>query len=116
MNDAAIRGLIWNLVVGISQGRFYSIDHESVVVAAKRVQGLLGEFPDGSCTIMVLKDDLVFNNTLFRESGMHGDKPCASTRGSRRSTSAGRERQEIRLLRRYGGHEAPGTTTSGWAS
>jgi len=74
MNDAVFRGLIWNLVVGISQGRFYSIDHESVVVAAKRVQSLLGEFPDGLCTIMVLKDDLVFNNTLFRESGMHGDK------------------------------------------
>jgi len=74
MNDATFRGLIWNLVVGISQGRFYSIDHESVVVAAQRVQSLLGEFPDGSCTIMVLKDDLVFNNTLFRESGMHGDK------------------------------------------
>ena len=74
MNDATFRGLIWNLVVGISQGRFYSIDHESVVVAAKRVQSLLGEFPDESCTIMVLKDDLVFNNTLFRKSGMHGDK------------------------------------------
>jgi putative nucleotidyltransferase with HDIG domain len=74
MSDATFRGLIWNLVVGISQGRFYSIDHESVVVAAKRVQSLLGEFPDGSCTIMVLKDDLVFNNTLFRKSGMHGDK------------------------------------------
>ena len=74
MNDATFRGLIWNLVVGISQGRFYSMDHESVVVAAQRVQSLLGEFPDGSCTIMVLKDDLVFNNTLFRESGMHGDK------------------------------------------
>ena len=57
MNDAAFRGLIWNLVVGISQGRFYSIDHESVVVAAKRVQSLLAEFPDGLCTIMVLKDD-----------------------------------------------------------
>jgi len=74
MNDATFRGLIWNLVVGISQGRFYTSDHESVVVAARRVQSLLGEFPDGSCTIMVLKDDLVFNNTLFRESGMHGDK------------------------------------------
>ena len=74
MSDAVFRGLIWNLVVGISQGRLYSIDHESVVVAAQRVQSLLGEFPDGSCTIMVLKDDLVFNNTLFRESGMHGDK------------------------------------------
>ena len=74
MSDAAFRGLIWNLVVGISQGRFYSMDHESVVVAAKRVLSLLGEFPDGPCTIMVIKDDLVFNNTLFRESGMHGDK------------------------------------------
>lgn len=74
MSDATVRGLIWNLVVGISQGRFYSIDHESVVVAAKRVQSLLGEFPDAACTIMVLKDDLVFNNTLFRKSGMHGAK------------------------------------------
>jgi putative nucleotidyltransferase with HDIG domain len=74
VNDATFRGLIWNLVVGISQGRLYSIGHESVVVAAGRVLALLGEFPNGSCTIMVVKDDLVFNNTLFREAGMHGDK------------------------------------------
>ena len=44
------------------------------MVAAGRVLSLLGEFPDGPCTIMVVKDDLVFNNTLFREAGMHGDK------------------------------------------
>jgi len=74
MNDATFRGLIWNLVVGSSQGRFYSIDHESVVVAAKRVLSLLGEFSGGRCTILVIEDDLVFNNMLFREAGMHGDK------------------------------------------
>lgn len=74
MNAATFRGLIWNLVVGISQGRFYSIDHESVVAAAARVLSLLGEFPEGRCTVMVVKGDLVFNNTLFREAGMHGDK------------------------------------------
>lgn len=74
MTGATFRSLIWNLVVGISQGRFYTIDHESVVSAAGRVQTLLGEFPDGVCTIMVIKDDLVFNNTLFRDAGMHGEK------------------------------------------
>jgi len=74
MNSATFRGLIWNLVVGISQGRLYSIDHESVAVAAARVLTLLGEFPEGLCSIMVVKDDLVFNNTLFREAGIHGDK------------------------------------------
>lgn len=74
MNDATFRGLIWNLIVGISQGRFYSIAHESVVVAAERVLTLLRGFPDELCTIMVVKDDLVFNNTLFREAGMHGEK------------------------------------------
>ncbi len=74
MSDATFRGLIWNLVVGISQGRFYTIGHESVVAAAERVVSLLGELPDGLCTIMVVKNDLVLNNTLFRKAGMHGDK------------------------------------------
>ena len=74
MNNATFRGLIWNLVVGISQGRLYSIDHESVAVAAGRVLALLGEFPGGLCSAMVVKDDLVFNNTLFREAGIHGQK------------------------------------------
>lgn len=74
MNNATFRGLIWNLVVGISQGRLYSIDHESVAVAAGRVLLLLGEFPEGRCSIMVIKDELVINNTLFREAGVHGQK------------------------------------------
>lgn len=74
MNAAIFKGLIWNLVVGISQGRFYSIDHESVVSAAARVLSLLADFPEGRCSIIVVKGDLVFNNTLFREAGMHGDK------------------------------------------
>jgi len=74
MNNATFRGLIWNLVVGISQVRFYSIGHESVVVAAERVLSLLGEFPDGLCTIMAVKGDLVVNNALFREAGIHGQK------------------------------------------
>jgi putative nucleotidyltransferase with HDIG domain len=74
MSDATFRGLIWNLVVGISQGRYYSVDHESVVVAAGRVLSLLGQLPEGRCSIMVVKEDLVLNNTLFREAGMHGEK------------------------------------------
>ena len=74
MSAATFRALIWNLVVGISQGRFYSIDHESVVVAAQRVLALLGEFPEGRCTVMVVKGDLVINNALFREAGVHGEK------------------------------------------
>ena len=74
MSDTIFRGLVWNMVVGISQVRLYSIGHESVVVAAERVRALLDDLPDGPRTIMVVKDDLVFNNTLFRESGMHGVK------------------------------------------
>ena len=74
MSDAIYRGLIWNLVVGISQGRFYSVDHESVVVAAGRVLSLLETLPAGRCSLMVVKQDLVLNNTLFREAGMHGQK------------------------------------------
>lgn len=74
MNAATYRGLIWNLVVGISQARFYSAAHESVVIAADRVLTRLGEFPEGQCTIMVVKGDLVFNNALFRDAGVHGEK------------------------------------------
>jgi hypothetical protein len=74
MNGATFRGLIWSFVVGISQGKLYSIDHESVVAASERVLALLGEFPGGACTLMVIKDDLVFNSTLFRDAGMHGEK------------------------------------------
>jgi len=74
MIAATFRGLIWNLVVGISQGRLYSAAHESVGVAAERVLALLGECADSRCAIMVVKDDLVFNNTLFREAGIHGVK------------------------------------------
>ena len=111
MNDATFRGLIWNLVVGISQGRFYSIDHESVRVAAERVRALLGEFPDGSCTIMVIKDDLVFNNMLFRESGMHGDEarsPARRERDLAGGVPAGRHRRgDPQVLRRRGGRQNP---------
>jgi HD-GYP domain-containing protein (c-di-GMP phosphodiesterase class II) len=74
MNEANCRGLIWNLVVGISQGRLYSIGHESVVIAAERVRSLLRQFPGGECTLLVVKDDLVLNNSLFREAGIHGEK------------------------------------------
>ena len=101
MSDATFRGLIWNLVVGISQGRFYSIDHESVVVAAGRVLSLLGEFAEGRCTIMVIKDDLVIDNTLFRESGMHGEKLVrllSAKEISRVEFLAGVSAEEIRRL------------------
>jgi len=101
MNSATFRGLIWNLVVGISQGRLYSIDHESVAVAATRVLALLGEFPGGLCTVMVVKDDLVFNSTLFRDAGIHGEKlvRLLGAKGlSRVDFLPGVTAREIRLL------------------
>jgi putative nucleotidyltransferase with HDIG domain len=101
MSDATFRGLIWNLVVGISQGRYYSVDHESVVVAAGRVLSLLGQLPEGRCSIMVVKEDLVLNNTLFREAGMHGDKLVRlfSAKGiTRVDVLPGVSAREVRLL------------------
>jgi len=43
MNDATFRGLIWNLVVGISQGRFYSIDTAFHAEQLARVQAVCGQ-------------------------------------------------------------------------
>jgi putative nucleotidyltransferase with HDIG domain len=74
VNVAAAKGLIWNLVVGISQSQLYSVAHEAVAAAAARVLALLETFPDGQCTLLVIKGDLVLNNALFREAGVHGEK------------------------------------------
>ncbi len=74
MNKATFRSLVWGLVVGISQSRLYAAKHDTVTLAAGRLLEALGEFPDAGCTLLVVKGDIVVNNTLFRDSGMHGEK------------------------------------------
>ena len=60
---------------------------------------------------MVVKDDLVFNNTLFRESGMHGEKlvRLLGAKGiSRVDFLHGRRRRgDPPVVRRSGGGEEP---------
>lgn len=74
MNETEFRSLVWSLVAGISLSRLYNVDHEAVGAAARRALALIQGFPDGKCSLMVIKGDLVLNNRLFRDSGVHGEK------------------------------------------
>jgi HD-GYP domain-containing protein (c-di-GMP phosphodiesterase class II) len=111
VNVATGKGLIWNLVVGIAQSRLYSAGHEAVAAAAGRVSALLGVFPDAQCTLLVIKGDLVLNNALFREAGVHGEKlvRLLGAKGvSRVDFLKGVDEQELgRFMTDVGNAEAP---------
>lgn len=62
------------LSIGISKAQMYSPEHEAVEAAAGKVGSILEELEAEHLSILIVDDELVINNVLFRESGLHGKK------------------------------------------
>jgi HD-GYP domain-containing protein (c-di-GMP phosphodiesterase class II) len=69
-----IKAFLATLAIAVIKGRMYSPDHEGLDEAAAKIFDMLEEFPEGQVEVMIVEDELVLNNVLFRDSGLHGAK------------------------------------------